>query len=96
MEKQNEIPSMRPVRADDVIPEKYAWETPRRMLPKLAIATGTSAAIVVAISFFDVPVEVLVGIFVACLTVSYTVDIVRWGRKVRVAEARNQQDPGGR
>lgn len=96
MDKQNEIPSMRPVRADDVLPEKYAWESPRRMLPKLAVAIGSAVAIVVAMSFFNVPVEVLVGIFVACLTVSYTVDIVRWGRKVRVAEARKQQDPGGR
>jgi hypothetical protein len=96
MEKWNEIPSMRPVRADDVIPEKYDWESPRRMLPKLAVAIGTAVAIVIAISFFDVPVVVLVGVFVACLTVSYTVDIVRWGRKVRVAEARKQQDPGGR
>jgi hypothetical protein len=83
MDQQSDIPPMRPVRADDVIPEKHQWESPKRMLPKLAIMVGVGVAYILAESVFHVSWPILFATVVALGVVAIAIRLVRWRRYLR-------------
>lgn len=80
MNEQRDLPSMRPVRADDVIPER-PWQSPKRLLINLGILIAVWALIFLAINVLHVPLAALITVGVVITVAAVAFDVVRWRRK---------------
>jgi hypothetical protein len=71
---------MRPVHADDVVPER-PWQSPKRVTTRLGILIGVWAVTILAIRVLHVPFGVLITFGVLVTAAAITVDLVRWRRQ---------------
>jgi uncharacterized membrane protein len=81
MYEPRNLPPIRPVRANDVVPER-PWQSSKRLLINLGILIVVWAIISLAINVLHVPVEpVTVGVVITVVAIAF--DVVPWRRKRR-------------
>ena len=84
MDERDDVPPMKPVRADEVRVATSPLQSPKHLLLDLTVFVVCGAAMFVAVDWLRVPLWAAVAVGGAIVLARAAADMVRWHRKRRL------------